>query len=84
MKIICDNHTTLDFQHYNSDSRYLTNKEWRHFELSKTDNTLSFRRLSNKDAIIEYGDSEDVYNVTHMMIHNKGTVAGLWKIHRGK
>jgi hypothetical protein len=70
--------------HYNSDSRYLTNKEWRHFELSKKDNRLSFRRLNNKDAIIQYDDSEKVYNVTHMMIHSKDSVTGLWKIHKGK
>ncbi|XP_068893224.1 receptor-type tyrosine-protein phosphatase mu-like isoform X4 [Tenebrio molitor] len=68
--------------HNNSDSQYLTNKEWRHFELSKKDNRLSFRRLKNKDAIIQYDDGENVYSVTHMMIHSKETVTGLWKIHK--
>jgi hypothetical protein len=70
--------------HNNSDSRYLTNKEWRHFELSKKDNILSFKRLNNKDAIIQYDDGEKVYSVTHVMIHSKDTVTGLWKIHKGK
>jgi hypothetical protein len=70
--------------HNNSESRYLTNKEWRHFELSKKDNILSFKRLNNKDAIIQYDDSEEVYNITRMMIHSKDTINGLWKIHTGK
>jgi hypothetical protein len=70
--------------HNNSDSPYLTNKKWRHFELSKKDNRFSFKRLNNKDAIIQYDDGEKVYSVTHMMIHSKDSVTGLWKIHKGK
>jgi hypothetical protein len=68
--------------HNNSDSQYLTNKEWRHFELSKKDNRFSFKRLNNKDAIIQYDDGENVYSVTHMMIHSKDPVTSLWKIHQ--
>ncbi|KAH0820674.1 hypothetical protein GEV33_002117 [Tenebrio molitor] len=70
------------YEYDNSDSPYLTNKEWRHFQLSKKDNRLSFRRLNNKDAIIQYDDREEVYKITHMMIHSKDTITGVWKIHR--
>jgi hypothetical protein len=75
-------HSTPYFQHNNSDSSYLTNKKWRHFEISKEYNRLFFRRLNNKEAIIQYNDSEQDYNVNHIMIVSD--VIGNWKVQDGK
>ncbi|KAJ3615762.1 hypothetical protein MTP99_006711 [Tenebrio molitor] len=63
--------------HNNSESWNLTNEEWRHFELSKKDNRLSFRRLNSNDAIIQYDDSEEAYKITAMVFYGNG----FWKIH---
>jgi hypothetical protein len=68
MKIKCNSHSTPHFQHNNSESWNLTNEEWRHFELSKKDNRLSFRRLNSNDAIIQYDDSEEAYKITAMVL----------------
>jgi hypothetical protein len=64
--------------HNNSESWNLTNEEWRHFELSKKDNRLSFRRLNSNDAIIQYDDSEEAYKITAMVLYT----TGFWKTHR--
>jgi hypothetical protein len=71
-------HSTPYFQHNNSDSSYLTNKKWHHFEISKEYNRLFFGRLNNKEAIIQYNDSEQDYDVNHIMIVSD--VIGFWKI----
>jgi hypothetical protein len=63
--------------------RFLNSTLWTHLKLTKRAETL---RLLQKNGyrsrkIIEFSDKQELFNVTHMIIHSK-MVNALWKIHQ--